>query len=100
MKAPEPVVHGVPVGAVDKGKDVGADDLLLVFRAEEWDEGLVHVDILVIDMDADAVGGELDHAPEILPALQGGRLGLALAGDVDHDAEELDGHAVDGMDLD
>src|SRR3954452_21650363 len=100
MKAPKAFVHAIPVGAIDKGKDAAADNLLLAFRAEDSDEGLVHIDILIVDMDADAIGRELDHAPEILPALHRGRFGLALAGDIDHDAEKLDRYAVDGVDLD
>jgi hypothetical protein len=46
-------------------------------------------------MHADAVRRPVDHAPEVLAALPGRLLGLALAGDVDHHPEQLDRHAVD-----
>ena len=45
-------------------------------------------------------GEQLDHAPEVFAVLQRRRLGLALAGDVDHDAEQLHRHAVDAVDVD
>jgi hypothetical protein len=96
----QPRIYAGMRRGIDERKDVAADDLLFAGRAEELDESLIHVDEGLIDVNADAIRRQLDHAAEVFTVGKRRLFGLALAGDVHHDAEQLDRYSVDAVHVD